>query len=125
METPIIDICTFKRGGWCIKCEKFAIKVLEVKRTWEKQKTGLFGHKLRKKVSWKCVNPVFQAKNSSDSDVRDTTLKKNSNLGGAGALQVGNFTEGGREAGCASLKRQAANSCEPRSKNKKARLRRV
>ena len=45
-----------------------------------------------------------------------------SKVRGADTLQVGNFTVGGSIAGCAILKRQAAYSCEPRIKNKKARL---
>ena len=110
------DICDFKRGGWCKTCERFGYKVLEVSKTWEKMKNGLFGHKLRKKVTWKCRRQPAEVKTtSSNSDVRDnTTTLEFSKLQGADELQLGNFTTlEGCKAGCAS--ETEANSCEPRT----------
>ena len=87
--------------------------MLLVSKKWERLRTGLWGYKVAKKVSWKCGTPVFKVENSSESCVRDTVPTLHSRVGCAGALLWGNFTEGERGAGCASAKRSADVSCEP------------
>ena len=122
-ESFINDICTYKRGGWCTSCGSFGNKVVKTEKTWERKKDGLFGNVWRRKVTWKCQKPAFKAKkSSSNSDGRDTTLTTNSKLSGVDELQVGNFTEGGRVAGCAGEKRLAEDSYEPRIRAKRVRL---
>jgi len=121
VETFITNVCNYKRGGWCTTCQKFGDKVLEAKKTWERKSNGLFGYKLRKRVTWKCGKPAFKDTTSS-SFGRDTSILRTAKLWGADELQVGNFTEGGSSAVYAGVKRLRANSCEPRNKHKKAGL---
>ena len=44
--------CEYKRGGWCLKHMRQGERVLKTRRTWESLGNGLFGNKLKKKVTW-------------------------------------------------------------------------
>ena len=95
--------------------KKTATKVLDVSRKWERLKTGLFGYKVSRKVSWSCGNLTFNGGVKSDSCVREAFGGKNLTVG-CGGLLGGNFTVKG-EAG---VKRSAEeNSLEPRYKRLK------
>ena len=88
-----------------MKHEKKAEKVLKVTRTWERLGSGLFGNRVRKKVTWDCKNYAFSGHNTFSSTTRDEFGIPASGEVGRGTL--GDFTTLER-------KRKDLSSLEPR-----------
>ena len=106
------------REGGALHARKLARR-----SSWTQLKSGLYGYKIKRLVSWTCQNSPNWDRISSESDVGETTTQGEiSNLGYAGRLHLDNFTVGGRVAGCARVKRAADDSYEPRIVRKKTRL---
>ena len=111
--------CNYKRGGWCLSCKRYGQKGLMVTKRWERMKSGLCGYVIKKKVTWKCLDPSTNDVFSSDSEstVRDDI--SNSELGGILRGLSSNFTVEGTSA---SVKRAVTDSLEPRMHSKRTRL---
>ena len=86
-------------------------------KRWDLLKTGLYGYKTVKKVTWTCRNQLF------DGDVKISSAAREdlSSMQSGELITTGNFTQfGARLAG--NLKHTAEHSLEPRIGKKVARL---
>ena len=86
---------------------------MKASRTWEKLGSGLFGHRLRKKVTWECRDVVFSGQVLSTSPRDELGFQES---GSIGSCSIGNFTT------LEKRKCTAGDSLEPRIGGKVARL---
>ena len=108
----MMSSCSYTRGGWCKKHEKVGEKVIKTTKSWGALKNGLFGHKLAKKVTWRCKETVFSGQFRLSSTTRDE-FSCSETMGILG-VTLGDLSVG--------RKRKVQNSLEPRCESKRTRL---
>ena len=109
--------CVYKRGGWCSSHGRQARRGLKVTRKWELLKTGLYGHRTKKKVTWTCETSLFWGDGDFTPTARDDISCQQS--GELSTSCTDNFT---RAKLCQGIKREAGDYLEPRMGGKSARL---
>ena len=108
------SVCTFKRGGKCVKHGTIGMRKESTRKVWTKLKGGLFGYKYVKNITYTCNvrnSPVEKpiGRNSPTRKLPDTAL------GGKSDDKQGNWQQK-TEISVDGINRAGANTVKEQTK---------
>lgn len=116
--------CQYERGGWCTLHKAQGRKGMKVTKVWDRLKTGLYGYKVMRRVTYKCDISVFDG---SKDDFPSTTTMDEFGATASGLSQGGQNCDFTGVTG--AMKRPRLQSVcnsdsnpEPKANGKRARL---
>ena len=80
--------CQYERGGWCKQHKAKGTRCMRVTKVWDQLKSGLFGYKVKKKVTYKCAKKVFDGNADLPSTAMDELGSEGQQVGHSGNFTV-------------------------------------